>query len=93
MALRFQQEVEQDIVKKIGDNSVKNELGNIKEHLSEIQKKLDGHLSQLTQDKYFKDDTQQILDIMEFYREHQNNEKILKEVLKYKSSIEKIIDE
>lgn len=90
MALRFQNEVETELVKK-GSESVKTELANIKEGVGEIQKKLDGYLSQMAQDKYFKDDTQQIMNILQFYKEHQNNEKILKETLKYKSSIQKMI--
>lgn len=92
MALRFQQEIEHEIVKKANENSVKNELGNIKESFINIQKKLDDHMKNLSYDKYFKDDTQQILSILKFYKEHQNNEKILKESLKYKNSIEGMID-
>ena len=70
MALRFQHEIEHDIMKKASENSVKNELSNIKDNFAEVQKKLDAHLNNLSYDKYFKDDTQQILSILDFYKEH-----------------------
>lgn len=45
----------------------------------------------MAQDKHFKDDTLQIMNILQLYKEYQSNEQILKGTLKYLTSTQKMV--
>ena len=59
----------------------------------EVEKKLVDDQKAFNKDSYFnQQDTQKILSVLQYFKEHQNTEKILRETLKYKESIGKIND-